>query len=54
MDPLKQKPEKIEPRGISTFFKPKEKTESFSIKSEFVILNQLLKGCQTYSTDAKK
>ena len=54
MDPLKQKPEKIEPRGISTFFKPKEKTENLSIKSEFVILNPLLKGCQSYQTDAKK
>ncbi len=54
IEPLKQRPEKVELRGISTFFKLKEKTESLATKSEFEILNPLLKGCQNYQTEAKK
>lgn len=54
IEPLKQKTEKVEPKGISVFFKPREKAENSSLKSEIVIHNPLLKGHQTYQTEAKK
>jgi hypothetical protein len=55
-DPGKPKIEKNEVRGISNFFKPKERTiiENSPSKCKDEIHNLLLKGLQVYHTEAKR